>query len=168
VPGFMNRSTTGGNVEKNSYLRSGKLRASSRLGAMAQIERLSNGQLEHLEQLLTEQGAPVVPRLQPRASSMAVAALESEFGWSLPEELRLWWGWHNGTDVKPHERAAKASIGPLFELLGAEEALKVTRESRSSVLTLETSAIVRVARRHRCQRSRARRPLFDRPFIYRP
>ncbi len=87
-------------------------------------------QLRKLERLLTEQEAPVVERLQPPVSPVAIAALESEFGLTLPDELRLWWEWHNGTDVKPHERAVKASIGPLFEFLGAEEALKVTRESQ--------------------------------------
>ncbi|MDQ2630056.1 MAG: SMI1/KNR4 family protein [Actinomycetota bacterium] len=96
---------------------------------MPEIERLSSEQLEHLERLLAERGAPVVQRLQPPASAEALAAVEGYLGRPLPLELRQWWGWHDGTDVKPHEKAAKASIGPLFEFLGAEEALKVTRES---------------------------------------
>jgi cell wall assembly regulator SMI1 len=104
---------------------------------MPQIERLSMDQLRTLERLLAEQEAPVIKRLQPPASSKAFAAIESEFGLPLPDELRLWWGWHDGTDVKPHERAAKASIGPLFEILGAEEALKVTCESRKLALEID-------------------------------
>jgi cell wall assembly regulator SMI1 len=87
-------------------------------------------QLGKLERLLAEQKAPVVERLRPPASAGAFGEIESDFGLPLPDELALWWEWHDGTDVKPHEQAAKASIGPLFEFLGAEEALRVTRESR--------------------------------------
>lgn len=104
---------------------------------MTPIERLSMEQLRQLERLLAEQQAPVVKHFQPPASSEAFAAIESEFGLPLPEELGMWWGWHDGTDVKPHERAAKASIGPLFEFLGAEEAVKVTRESRELALEID-------------------------------
>jgi len=88
-------------------------------------------QLRNLERLLVQQEAPVVRRLQPPASPGAFAAIESEFGLRCPNELKLWWEWHNGTNVKPHEKASKASIGPLFEFLGAEEALNVTRDSRA-------------------------------------
>jgi cell wall assembly regulator SMI1 len=97
---------------------------------MSEIERLTLEQLTKLERLLAEQKAPVVKRFQPPASNYVLAAIESEFELPLPEELRLWWGWHDGTDVKPHERSAKASIGPLFEFLSAEEALKATREAK--------------------------------------
>jgi len=104
---------------------------------MTEIERLSTEQLEHLERLLAEQGAPIVQRLQPPASAEAFAVIEAEFGLPVPEELRLWWGWHDGTNVKPHEKAAKASIGPLFEFLSMEEALKATRESRELALDID-------------------------------
>jgi cell wall assembly regulator SMI1 len=104
---------------------------------MAQDDRLSIDQLRKLEQLLTEQEAPVVKRFQPPARPEVFAAIESEFDLPLPDELRVWWGWHDGTDVKPHEKAAKASIGPLFEFLGAEEALRVTRESKELAVDID-------------------------------
>lgn len=97
---------------------------------MSKIERLCPEQLEHLEQLLAAQDAPVVKRLQPPASPQAFATIEPLFGLPLPDELKLWWGWHDRTDVKPHERAARASIGPQFEFLGAGGAVRATRESR--------------------------------------
>jgi cell wall assembly regulator SMI1 len=104
---------------------------------MTQIERLSPKLLEHLEWLLVGQKAPVVQRLQPPASSEALAAIESYLGLPLPDELRQWWGWHDGTDVKPHERAVKASIGPSFEFLSSEEALKMTHEGREIAVDID-------------------------------
>jgi cell wall assembly regulator SMI1 len=98
---------------------------------MAERERLTTDQLLELERLLTEQKAPIVARFRPPASADEIAAVESFFGRQLPTELKLWWGWHNGTDVKPHERAAKASIGPLFDFLNSAEALKATQDSRA-------------------------------------
>jgi|SRR5215203_3691282 len=104
---------------------------------MPQIERLNMDQLKELERLLVVQEAPVIKRFQPSVFPEVLAAIESELGLPLPDELRLWWRWHNGTDVKSHERAAKASIGPLFEFLGAEEAMKATLESRALALEID-------------------------------
>lgn len=97
---------------------------------MPEIERLSIEQLEHLERLLVDQGAPVVQRLQPPASAEALAAVEVHLGRPLPLELRQWWGWHDGTDIKPHERAVRGLIGPSFIFLRTGRAIKVTRECR--------------------------------------
>jgi cell wall assembly regulator SMI1 len=104
---------------------------------MTEIERLSPKLLEHLEWLLVSQKAPIVQRFQPSVSSEALAAVESYFGLSLPDELRQWWEWHDGADVKGHERAAKASIGPMFEFLGSEKALKATRKSREIAVDID-------------------------------
>lgn len=104
---------------------------------MSVIERLSTEQLEHLEQLLVEQKAPVVECLLSEAKSDVLVAVESFMNSSLPDELTLWWKWHNGTDVKPDEPAVKASIGPFFEFLGAEEALKATKESRELAVEID-------------------------------
>lgn len=97
---------------------------------MPSPDRLHLDQLKTLERLLSEQEAPVVRRFRPPASREVFEVIEVEFGLRVPNELALWWKWHDGTDVKLHEKAAKASIGPLFEFLGAEEALNITRKSR--------------------------------------
>jgi hypothetical protein len=98
---------------------------------MPEVERLSTEQLDHLEQLLVEQGAPILQRFQPPAPEEALAAVEAHFGLPLPRELRQWWGWHDGTDVKGHERAVRCLIGPSFIPLPAAKAIKVTRECRA-------------------------------------
>jgi SMI1 / KNR4 family (SUKH-1) len=97
---------------------------------MPEPEQLSTEQLELLEGLLDEQGAPVVQRLQPPASTEALAAIESYLEISLPQEVRQWWGWHDGTDVEPGELAIQSSLGPLFLFRSAREALSITRECR--------------------------------------
>jgi hypothetical protein len=91
---------------------------------MSEIEQLSAEQLAHLEELLGERGAPVVPRLQPPATPEALAAVEEHLGRPLPREVRLWWGWHDGTDIKPDERAVRGSIGPSFIFLRTEWAIE--------------------------------------------
>jgi cell wall assembly regulator SMI1 len=40
--------------------------------------------------------APVLAALAPGASDAELDAVESGFGFPLPPELRLLWGWHNG------------------------------------------------------------------------
>lgn len=97
---------------------------------MSEIERLSGEQLEHLEALLSDRGAPVVPRLQPPATPEALAAVEEYLGRPLPLEVKQWWGWHDGTDSKMHERSTQGLIGPWFIFLRTEWAITVTRERR--------------------------------------
>jgi len=55
---------------------------------MSEVERLSGEQLAHLEELLRERGAPIVPRLQPPATPEAVAAVEEHLGRPLPLEVK--------------------------------------------------------------------------------
>jgi cell wall assembly regulator SMI1 len=105
---------------------------------MTEIERLTTDQLAELERLLIKQGAPVVQRFQPPASREALAAVEAylQLPLPLPRELRQWWEWHDGTDVKPHERAVQGLIGPSFIFLGAEDAIQVSRECRAEAVEI--------------------------------
>jgi hypothetical protein len=48
----------------------------------------------------------------------------------VPHELRLWWEWHDGSDVEPHELAVNGSFGPSFKVLRIERALEFSRELR--------------------------------------
>jgi hypothetical protein len=98
---------------------------------MSEIERLSSEQLAHLEELLRERGAPVVPRLQPPATPGALASVEEHLGRALPLEVKRWWEWHDGTDIKPDERAVRGSIGPSFIFLRTEWAIEDSQWRRS-------------------------------------
>jgi hypothetical protein len=98
---------------------------------MSEVERLSPKLLEHLEWLLVGQRAPIVQRFQPPASPEALMAVEAHLGRPLPLELQEWWGWHNGTDVKGHERAVRCLIGPSFIPLRTDEAVATTKGCRA-------------------------------------
>jgi len=97
---------------------------------MGQIEQLSSDQLAHLEQLLAEQQSPTVKRFRPPASPEAFAAVESDLGLALPNEVRQWWEWHDGTDIASDERAQNASIGPSFQFLTTQRAIEWNRFMR--------------------------------------
>lgn len=97
---------------------------------MAELERLNIDQLAELERLLIDQEAPVVRRFQPPASNEALAAVESYLGAPLPDELREWWDWHDGTDAERDEQTVQSSIGPLFFALSTAGAVKTSRELR--------------------------------------
>jgi cell wall assembly regulator SMI1 len=104
---------------------------------MSEIERLKNEQLARLEELLSEQGAPVVPRLQPAATPEALTAVEDYLGRPLPLEVKQWWEWHDGTDIKPDERAVRGSIGPGFIFLRTERAVEDSRWRRNDAEDIE-------------------------------
>lgn len=98
---------------------------------MAELERLNAEQLLKLESLLIEQEAPLIQRFAPPATDVALAVVESQLGLALPDELRQWWGWHDGTNVKAQELAVESSIGPSFDLMSSVEAVEVSRRLRS-------------------------------------
>lgn len=56
--------------------------------------------VEHLERFhaaLRDAGAPLIAYLEPGLSPDQIRAAAAQFpGLALPEELLLWWGWHNG------------------------------------------------------------------------
>jgi hypothetical protein len=97
---------------------------------MTEIERLSIEQLSELEELLEKQMAPIVSRFRPPASPASFGAIEELIGCPLPDELRQWWAWHDGTNAAPGELAVSSSIGPFFIFRSADEGLAITRECR--------------------------------------
>lgn len=52
--------------------------------------------LLRLDALLRQHRPAYSATLNPPAAEAELAALEAEFGLTLPAELRLWFGWHNG------------------------------------------------------------------------
>ena len=97
---------------------------------MAELERLTLDQLAELEGILAEQGAPIVQRFQSPMSLERLAAVEAYLGLPLPDELKQWWGWHDGTDIKEDELAVQGSVGRIFNVVSSTEAVEFSRELR--------------------------------------
>lgn len=72
-------------------------------------------------------GAPIVEALRPGLDEDTLDSVAARFGWSLPQELRVWFRWHDGADP-----TMPRSIGPGgYELLTLEEALEKTEDNRA-------------------------------------
>jgi hypothetical protein len=54
--------------------------------------------LQDYEALLRERGALVVRNLRPGIAPEQIGALESEYGFQIPDEARAVWLWHNGIE----------------------------------------------------------------------
>jgi hypothetical protein len=52
--------------------------------------------LADLEAAWRSQGAEIAGLLAPGLGDEAMAALLQPLGLTLPEEARIWWGWHDG------------------------------------------------------------------------
>jgi cell wall assembly regulator SMI1 len=90
--------------------------------------------LVRLEAAWRDQDAAITELLAPGASDYEVAAWEERSGLTLPPELRIWWGWHNGCDFSdppPGTLAYDWIIGPASEFLSMDHALR-ERDARLS------------------------------------
>jgi len=54
--------------------------------------------LQRLDTFFIEQGAPTAQALRPGLSQAELDAAEVELGFLLPQEVRDWYGWHNGME----------------------------------------------------------------------
>ncbi|WP_320065789.1 hypothetical protein [Micromonospora sp. RTGN7] len=82
--------------------------------------------LEALEARWREHGAPIAGRLAPGLAEDELAARFRPLGSALPDELRLWWGRHDGVRrFQPGTRlGTESQVGPGgWELLSLDEAL---------------------------------------------
>ena len=88
----------------------------------ARLEEL----LPRLEQLWAQLGAPIADQLAPGLTEAELSARERAAGLSLPAELRIWWGWHDGVRrLQPGTRLGLESlvgVGP-WEFLSCVESL---------------------------------------------
>jgi cell wall assembly regulator SMI1 len=84
---------------------------------------LSLDLLETLKQRWEDNGAPIVGALSPGLPDNEIDARTQELGLSLPDEARLWWGWHDG--VPPDAGEARWMGG--YEYLQLEEAVRLHR-----------------------------------------
>jgi cell wall assembly regulator SMI1 len=91
-----------------------------------------DGLLVRLEAAWSEQGAAITDLLAPGASADEMAAWEDRSGLTLPPELRIWWGWHDGCDWRnplPGTLRYDGIIGPAADFLSMDEALRA-RDAR--------------------------------------
>jgi cell wall assembly regulator SMI1 len=54
--------------------------------------------LQRLDTFFVEQDAPVAQALHPGLSAAELDVAEAELGFPFPQEVRDWYGWHNGMD----------------------------------------------------------------------
>jgi cell wall assembly regulator SMI1 len=87
---------------------------------------LSLTQLERLEALWAEQGAPLVEHLRPGLTIEEIERELEPLGLRLPSEAALWWGWHDGVPTgKPREMG-----GSFFLFLTLGDAVREYHSSR--------------------------------------
>jgi cell wall assembly regulator SMI1 len=55
--------------------------------------------LQRLDELLQQHRPAYYATLNPPAAATELAVFEAEFGLTLPDELRQWWGWHDGQEA---------------------------------------------------------------------
>jgi cell wall assembly regulator SMI1 len=58
---------------------------------------LTEAMLEALAARWREQGAAIADDLRPGLAEAEMQAAAEPFGLALPAEVRVWWGWHDGT-----------------------------------------------------------------------
>lgn len=82
--------------------------------------------LAQIEEQWRRLDAPIVNALRPGLDDATMDSVAAAQGWSMPEELRVWYRWHDGA-----EPTKRRSIGPGgFEFLTLSEALQVTAWNR--------------------------------------
>jgi cell wall assembly regulator SMI1 len=87
---------------------------------------LSSAQLERLQVLWGEQGAPLAKHLQPGLTNEEIDSAMGSLGLRLPTEATLWWRWHNGVPSgSPRDMG-----GPALACLGLEAAVREYHSSR--------------------------------------
>lgn len=100
---------------------------------MAGTPLLSLTQLERLETLWAEQGAPLVEHLRPGISNEEIDRQLESLRLRLPSEAALWWSWHDG--VPSGQPSDMGGAAFMFFTLG-----DAVREYHSSRRVAETAA----------------------------
>jgi cell wall assembly regulator SMI1 len=93
---------------------------------LAATPLLSLTQLERLEALWAEQGAPLVEHLRPGLGANEVENQLAPLGLRLPSEAALWWGWHDGVP----SREPGVMGGSYLRFLTLADAVEEYRSSR--------------------------------------
>ncbi len=89
--------------------------------------------LLELEQRWRSQRAPLLTRLRPGLADAEIDRLSARVDLRLPDEARVWWGWHDGVPVE-HFGVAR-ELGPQLPYLPLAEALELYEHRRSLART---------------------------------
>jgi cell wall assembly regulator SMI1 len=93
---------------------------------------LSDALLEELMRRWRSQGAPIVEHLRPGLTESELDAATEPLGVRLCDELRTWWGWHDGVSAELGSHVPERELGPagMLEYLPLAEAIAIYRERR--------------------------------------
>ncbi len=83
-------------------------------------------QLARLEGCWQDQNPDLVERLRPGLSSAELDAILEPFEYFVPDELREWWGWHDGIE-------GDSSITETLQVLSAESSVRHTLQAGVTV-----------------------------------
>ncbi len=97
-------------------------------------------QLERLRSVWVERGIPILQHLQPGLSDEVINEQMSALGLHVPEELRTWFGWHNGVAAEVPQYAAQP--GPSVRYCSLSEAANFYNVRRAAFAKLDPSFIV--------------------------
>jgi hypothetical protein len=100
------------------------------VSSIAPATPLSRGLLQELEAELGAQGAVCVEYFRPGLSADSADELAAAHGLTLTEELRTWWGWHDGGSWSGDHGNAEQWIGPV-RFAPLEDSLRLTEERRA-------------------------------------
>jgi cell wall assembly regulator SMI1 len=91
--------------------------------------------LVELEHALVAAGAPVVAHFRRAATDADLAQVVAVIGRELPEEVRVWWRWHDGAAADTRY-AQERAIGPSLEHLSCLRAIDNHRRSMRIARTM--------------------------------
>lgn len=69
-------------------------------------------QLDRLERVWRRLDAPVLQYLRPGLADVEIDRLIVSTGLTLPDELRMWWRWHDGSNDPGTDSVGEREIGP--------------------------------------------------------
>jgi cell wall assembly regulator SMI1 len=87
--------------------------------------------LARLEALWVERDAPILSHLRDGLTDVEMDAMTAPIGLRLPDELRIWWSWHDGVDPQPlGPGGPEGDVGVGLSYLSLREAIELYNRAR--------------------------------------
>lgn len=84
--------------------------------------------LQQYEELARQQGAAAMELLRPGLTSDELDAVEARYGFTLPEDVRAVWSWHNGVGRRPSPDSPRR-IGAIWDFMDLDHSIEHARAS---------------------------------------